>query len=76
MKTSINLQDSFLNYVRKERISITVFLVNGFQIKGFVNGFDNYVLIMESDSKQQMIYKHAISTIIPLKNVFFPPDAE
>ena len=76
MKTSINLQDSFLNNVRKEKTAITVFLVNGFQIKGFVNGFDNYVLILESDSKQQMIYKHAISTIIPAKNVFFPPDVE
>lgn len=65
MKQGINLQDVFLNKARKENIGITVFLVNGYQIKGLVKGFDNYTLILESEDKQQLIYKHAISTIIP-----------
>lgn len=71
MKNSINLQDVFLNQVRKEHVSITVFLVSGYQIKGFVKGFDNYIIVLDSDGKQQMIYKHAISTIIPAKTVDF-----
>lgn len=71
MKSTINLQDVFLNQVRKERTSITVFLVNGFQIKGIVKGFDSYIIVIESEGKQQMIYKHAISTIVPSKTVNF-----
>lgn len=69
MKQGINLQDVFLNTARKENIGITVFLVNGYQIKGLVRGFDNYTLVLESDDKQQLIYKHAISTIIPNKAI-------
>lgn len=69
MKQGINLQDVFLNTARKENIGITVFLVNGYQIKGLVKGFDNYTLVLESDDKQQLIYKHAISTIIPNKAI-------
>lgn len=68
-KQLINLQDSFLNQVRKENISVTIFLVNGFQLKGFVKGFDNFTVILEMDGKQQMVYKHAISTIQPLRPV-------
>ncbi len=68
-KTSINLQDVFLNVVRKEHISVTVYLTNGFQLKGSVKGFDNFTVILESDGKQQLVYKHAISTIIPFKPV-------
>ncbi|QEK12173.1 RNA chaperone Hfq [Crassaminicella thermophila] len=71
MKNSINLQDVFLNQVRKEHTSITVYLVNGFQIKGTVKGFDSYTIVLDSDGKQHMIYKHAISTITPLKSVNF-----
>lgn len=71
MKSSINLQDVFLNQVRKEHVPITIFLVNGFQIKGMVKGFDSYIIVIESDGKQQMIYKHAISTILPSKPVNF-----
>lgn len=74
MKNSINLQDAFLNQVRKEKTMITVFLVNGFQIKGYVKGFDSYIIILEGDNKQNMIYKHAVSTIIPSKNVYFNSD--
>ncbi|WFA09732.1 RNA chaperone Hfq [Tissierella sp. Yu-01] len=69
MKQGINLQDVFLNKARRENINITVFLVNGYQIKGMVKGFDNYILILESEDKQQMIYKHAISTIVPSKAI-------
>ncbi len=65
MKQSTNLQDVFLNKARKENIVITIYLVNGYQIKGTVKGFDNYTIILESENKQQLIYKHAISTIIP-----------
>lgn len=71
MKSSLNLQDIFLNQVRKEHVPITIFLVNGFQIKGIVKGFDSYIIVIESDGKQQMIYKHAISTILPSKPVNF-----
>ncbi len=60
-----NLQDAFLNRARKERLLITVFLMNGFQMKGIVRGFDSFVVMLDSDGKQQMIYKHAISTLIP-----------
>ena len=65
MRQIINLQDNFLNRTRKENIGITVYLVNGYQIKGLVKGFDNYTIILDSDGKQQLIYKHDISTIIP-----------
>ena len=68
-KNQINLQDSFLNQVRKENIPVTIYLVNGFQLKGQVKGFDNFTVILELEGKQQMVYKHAISTIAPLRAV-------
>ena len=68
-KNQINLQDAFLNQVRKENIPVTIFLVNGFQLKGNVKGFDNFTVILELDGKQQMVYKHAISTVAPVKAV-------
>ncbi|HHW43119.1 MAG: RNA chaperone Hfq [Thermoanaerobacteraceae bacterium] len=68
-KPQINLQDAFLNQVRKENIPVTIFLVNGFQLKGVVRGFDNFTVILESDGKQMMVYKHAISTISPMRPV-------
>lgn len=71
MKTGLNLQDVFLNQVRRDSTIITIFLVSGYQIRGYVKGFDNYTIILDSDGKQQMIYKHAISTIIPGKPVNF-----
>lgn len=71
MKNNINLQDVFLNKVRKENIAITIFLVNGYQLKGYVKGFDNYTIVLISEGKQQLIYKHAISTIAPSINVNF-----
>lgn len=69
MNKQINLQDSVLNYVRKENIPVTIFLTNGFQFKGTVIGFDNFIIIIECDSRQQMVYKHAVSTIVPSKSV-------
>lgn len=69
MNKSLNLQDVFLNQVRKDRIGVTIFLTNGFQFKGLVKGFDNFIVILESEGKQQLVYKHAISTIIPVKAV-------
>jgi len=66
---SLNLQDIFLNQTRKDRTMITIYLTNGFQFRGIVKGFDNYVVILDCDGKQQMVYKHAISTIIPAKPV-------
>ena len=71
MNKNLNLQDQFLNTARREGIVITVFLVNGYQIKGHVKGFDNYTLVLDSEEKQQLIYKHAISTIIPSKTLHF-----
>ncbi len=71
MKAALNLQDIFLNQVRKEKTQITIFLVSGYQIKGYVKGFDSYTIVMDSEGKQQMIYKHAVSTIIPTKAVNF-----
>ena len=70
-KVIINLQDIFLSQVRKERTPIVIFLINGFQLKGVVKGFDNYTIILEADAKQQLVYKHAISTLIPQKPVSF-----
>lgn len=74
-KAQINLQDSFLNQVRKESIPVTIYLVNGFQLKGTVRGFDNFTIILEFEGKVQMVYKHAISTISPLKTLNFDFDA-
>ncbi|MBQ4100243.1 MAG: RNA chaperone Hfq [Oscillospiraceae bacterium] len=69
MQKSINLQDVFLNKARKERVFLQVFLTNGFQLKGTVLGFDNFVVVLECEGKQNMVYKHAISTIIPSKEI-------
>jgi host factor-I protein len=69
MKGMINLQDTFLNQARKENVLTTVFLVNGYQIKGNVRSFDNFTLLLEVEGKQQLVYKHAVSTIIPMRNV-------
>ena len=65
MQKTLNLQDSFLNQARRERLSVTMFLMNGFQLHGVVKGFDGFTVVLDSDGKQQLIYKHAISTIVP-----------
>ncbi|GGC89737.1 RNA-binding protein Hfq [Thalassobacillus devorans] len=69
MAQSVNIQDTFLNQLRKERVQVTVFLLNGFQLRGTVKSFDNFTVLLETDGKQQLIFKHAISTFAPTKNV-------
>ena len=69
MQKSQNLQDTFLNQARRERVAVTVFFMNGFQLRGVVRGFDSFVVFVDSDGRQQMIYKHAISTIAPARNL-------
>ena len=66
---NINLQDVFLNAARKDRKPVTIYLTNGFQFRGVVKGFDNYTIVLESDGKQSLVYKHAVSTIIPTKSI-------
>ena len=68
-KTNINLQDVFLNQVIKEHIPVTIYLTNGFQLKGVVKGFDNFTVVLDTEGRQQLVYKHAISTISPMKMV-------
>jgi host factor-I protein len=70
-KPANNLQDIFLNGARKNKISVTIYLTNGFQIKGTVKGFDNFTVILDCAGKQMMVYKHAISTITPVKSILF-----
>ncbi|NCU17136.1 RNA chaperone Hfq [Pallidibacillus pasinlerensis] len=69
MNKQINIQDQFLNQLRKENIQVTVFLTNGFQIRGYIKGFDNFTVLFETDGKQQLVFKHAISTFSPSRNV-------
>lgn len=64
-----NLQNQFLNLARKQKEQVTVFLTNGFQMRGKICGFDNFVILLMVDGKQQMLYKHAISTIAPQKTL-------
>ncbi len=75
MQKTQNLQESFLNQLRRERALVTVFLVNGFQMHGLVRAYDGFTLVLDSDGRQQLIYKHAISTIIPPKPVELKPEA-
>ena len=67
MADTLNLQESILKELLRERIPVTMFLMNGFQLRGFITGFDSFVVVLVSDGKQQMIYKHAISTLAPMK---------
>ena len=67
MSDTINLQEAILKEVCRDRVPVTMFLMNGFQLRGFVTGFDSFVVVLVSDGKQQMIYKHAISTLAPIR---------
>ena len=67
MSDTVNLQDAILNEVRRERVPVILFLMNGFQLRGIITGFDSFVVVLVTDGKQQMIYKHAISTLAPMK---------
>ena len=72
---SPNLQDVFLASARRTETPVTVFLVNGFQMRGVITGFDAFVVVLDSDGKQQVIYKHAISTITPEHPIsLYPPE--
>ena len=67
MAEPINLQEAILREVRAEKIPVTLFLMNGFQLRGTITGFDSFVVVLVSEGKQQMIYKHAISTLAPIR---------
>lgn len=69
MNKSLNLQDVFLNQARKEKVAVTIFLMNGYQFKGIVKGFDSYIVILDCEGKQNVVYKHAISTISPVRSI-------
>ena len=64
-----NLQDAFLNQVRKEKNSVTVFLINGVKLQGVITWFDNFCILLRRDGQSQLVYKHTISTIMPSQNV-------
>ena len=74
MAETTTLQDAILHEVRRERIPVTLFLMNGFQLRGVITGFDSFVVVLVSDGKQQMIYKHAISTLAPMKPIRSAPN--
>ena len=63
------LQEAILEEVKRDKVPVTLFLMNGFQLRGTVAGFDSFVVVLVSDGKQQMIYKHAISTLAPMKPI-------
>ena len=69
MQTKANLQDLFLLQARRDRLPVTMFSMNGFQMRGVITGFDAFVVILDSEGRQQVIYKHAISTIAPIRPV-------
>lgn len=69
MHGKANLQEIFLTKARRDRMPVTMFLMNGFQLRGIITGFDAFVVILDTEGKQQVIYKHAISTIAPFRNV-------
>ena len=66
MQNKANLQELFLLRARRDKVPVTVFLMNGFQMRGIITGFDAFVVVLDSDGKQQVIYKHAISTVAPM----------
>ena len=74
MQKTQNLQDLFLNQLRKDKSVVTMFLMNGFQLHGVVKGFDSFTLVLDSEGKQQLIYKHAISTIVPPRPISLDTD--
>ena len=71
MQKTINLQDAFLNQARRDRLNVTMFLMNGFQLHGVVKGFDGFTVVLASEGRQQLIYKHAISTLVPPRPLCF-----
>lgn len=76
MQKKNNLQEIFLTRARKQNIPVTMFLMNGFQLRGNVTGFDSFTVVLSTDGKQQVIYKHAISTIVPLHPISLMEEAD
>lgn len=72
MTKNYNLQDAILNTIRKDNILVTLFLVNGYQIRGVIKSFDSFTVLIEVEGKQQLVYKHAISTIAPARIIEIP----
>ena len=75
MSETINLQDAILKEVRRDKVPVTLFLMNGFQLRGTITGYDSFVVVLVTDGKAQMIYKHAISTLAPMKPLKAAPTA-
>ena len=69
MHNKANLQDIFLLQAKRDKLPVTMFLMNGFQMRGVITGFDAFVVVLDSEGRQQVIYKHAISTIAPVRTV-------
>ena len=67
MTEQVNLQDAILKEVRRDKVPVTLFLMNGFQLRGIITGYDSFVVVLVTDGRQQMIYKHAISTLAPIR---------
>ena len=74
MSKNTDLQDLFLNRARRAQEPVTMFLMNGFQMRGKITGFDAFVVVLDTEGKQQIIYKHAISTVVPLHSIDLSPD--
>ena len=74
MQKTHNLQDLFLLRARKSRVSVTLFLMNGYQLRGQITGFDAFVVVLMTGDKQQVIYKHAISTVVPERAISLEPE--
>lgn len=71
-KTNTNLQDPMLNKMRSEQVPVSIYLTNGVQLRGVVKGFDNFIVLLEGEGRQMMVYKHAITTIAPVRHIGFP----
>ncbi|MAE20658.1 RNA chaperone Hfq [Candidatus Poribacteria bacterium] len=76
MSKSTSLQDPFLNALRKEKIPVSIYLVNGIKLQGSVDSFDQFVILLKSQQVSQMVYKHAVSTIVPSRPVSLPKSGQ
>ncbi|MBC5824980.1 MAG: RNA chaperone Hfq [Candidatus Eremiobacteraeota bacterium] len=73
VKSNLPLQDSYLLAIKRENAPVTIYLRNGFQLRGHVRGFDNFTIVLEYDNKPHLVYKHAVSTVSPQTPVHFSP---
>ena len=76
MQKTVNFQDMFLSAARRSKSVVTVFLMNGFQMRGVVTGFDSFTVVIDTEGKQQLVYKHAISTVVPMRAVMLPREED